>query len=629
MLTFTLGIFQVNAQVLDEDFNGPGFPAGWTRINNDGNTPNSSVSWVNDAWVLASVATGDSAAISTSWYTPAGTSDDWLITPQLTIGPNMSLKWQEWAPDASYPDGYLVKISTAGNNMSDFTTTLLTVNAANSSGLTDQILSLSAYNGQQVYIAFINNSNDQYLLAIDNVFVGNVPNEEAELVSLDFQKYIVAGNVNITGALKNNGAAALTSIDLNYQIDGGSTVTDNLTGLNIASGASHNFTHGIAANLTTVGEHDVKFWLSNPNGNADADNSNDTLDTKVYVVSTNSPRKVVIQDHTGAWCQFCPDGSYRLDTIAHNNSWVVPVAVHNGDAMVISEGTTIQNEYISGYPSGIIDFYPFDGDMEVSRTQWSAKAWERKGMVTPVGISIINQTYDTTTKTVTATVKADFHTNFTNADIRFNFYVTEDGVTGTGSGYNQVNFYNTQSGHPYFGAGNPIVGFHHNHTLRAAIGGAWGNGDSIPATINDGDSFTHTFTYTVPTGQDPDSMHIVGVVQNYSADNMDREIFNAVDTVMKKPTVVATNKDVFASSFSVYPNPTTGNVNLNINLADANDLTISVTNVLGATIKTVNMKNVSFATEQIDLSNLQSGLYLMKITSKDGMSTVKKIEVMK
>lgn len=628
MLAFTLGILQVNAQVLDEDFNGPGFPAGWTRIDNDGNTPNSNVSWVDNAWVLGSVATGDSAAISTSWYTPAGISDDWLITPQVTIGAGMSMTWQEWAPDASYPDGYQVKISTTGNNISDFTTTLLTVSAANSSGLTDKILDLSAYSGQQVYIAFVNNSNDMYLLAIDNVFIGNVAADETELVSLDFQKYIVAGNINIAGELKNNGSDTLTSIDLSYQVDGGSTVTDNLTGLSVAPGASYSFAHGTAANLTATGEHDLKFWVANPNGNTDADNSNDTMSTKVYVVSTNSPRQVIIQDHTGAWCQFCPDGSYRLDTIAHNNSWVVPVAVHNGDAMVISEGTTIQNEYISGYPSGLIDFYPFDGDMEVNRGSWSAKAWERYGMVTPVAISIVNQTYDTTTKTVTATVKADFHTDFTNADIRFNFYVTEDGVTGTGSGYNQVNFYNTQTGHPYFGAGNPIVGFHHNHTLRAALGGAWGDGDSIPATINDGDSFTHTFTYTVPTGQDPDSMFIVGVVQNYSANSLDREIFNAIDAPLKKAPV-ATDNSLFASSFSVYPNPTAGNVNLNINLADANDLTISITNVLGATVKTVNMKNVSFATEQIDLSNLQSGLYLMKITSKDGMSTVKKIEVMK
>ncbi len=155
------------------DGQGPGI-AGWTLYNVDGLTPNTNVAYVNNAWVSRASEFDNNVAMSTSWYTPAGASNDWLVTPSITLpaGTN-TLYWDGLTYDPTYPDSYKVYISTTGNAVADFTTELLDVNPEDTTDWVRHMVDLSAYSGQTVYIAFQNYSNDMYLLALDNIAVIN------------------------------------------------------------------------------------------------------------------------------------------------------------------------------------------------------------------------------------------------------------------------------------------------------------------------------------------------------------------------------------------------------------------------------------------------------------------------
>ena len=164
--------------LLFEDFEGP-FPAGWTTINNDGLTPDTSVGFISDAWVITAdlddPTSGDSVATSTSWYSPAGTSDDWLISPSVSLGTfGNKLSFKAKSYDGSFPDGFQVFASTH-NVIDSFIQqdTLLTV-TAQSPYWTRYFVSLDSFDltGQTIYLAFRNNSEDQYLLSIDSIYVG-------------------------------------------------------------------------------------------------------------------------------------------------------------------------------------------------------------------------------------------------------------------------------------------------------------------------------------------------------------------------------------------------------------------------------------------------------------------------
>ncbi len=170
------------SQIFSEnwDGNGQGIDA-WTLINNDGLTVNEGVAFITDAWTVVDLLgdqnfggpAGNFAAASTSWYDVPGISDDYLISPaiNLTDETSATLVWDSKAQDPEFSDGYELRLSpTGGNNIADFTVSLFTIDAENSEWTT-RTVNLTPYIGSNVRFAFINNSNDKYILLIDNISV--------------------------------------------------------------------------------------------------------------------------------------------------------------------------------------------------------------------------------------------------------------------------------------------------------------------------------------------------------------------------------------------------------------------------------------------------------------------------
>lgn len=192
------------------DGSGPGITA-WTLINVDGLTPASGVSYVNAAWITRDRGgatpnfggpDGNFAAMSTSWYSPAGTANDWLVSPtiNLTAAPSAFLSWDAKAQDAEYPDGYSVKLApNGGNTVADFTVNLYTTAGENPTWTTRSV-NISAYIGQNVRIAFVNNSNDAYVLLVDNISVTTAEVEIPVTYCASTYLFVEAiSNVNFAG----------------------------------------------------------------------------------------------------------------------------------------------------------------------------------------------------------------------------------------------------------------------------------------------------------------------------------------------------------------------------------------------------------------------------------------------
>lgn len=73
-------------------------------------------------------------------------------------------------------------------------------------------------------------------------------------------------------------------------------------------------------------------------------------------------------------------------------------------------------------------------------------------------------------------------------------------------------------------------------------------------------------------------------------------------------------------SYQVFPNPTTGKVNLLASFDEATEVTIAVYDLLGKVIYTKKINNISIS-EQLDLSAQSAGIYLLNITTKKGTIT--------
>ena len=160
--------------VLDEDFEQAAFRPGWTLIDVDGNTPAEATEFVTDAWVVSDTSASNYAAYSTSWYAPAGQSDDWMVTPQITLGPASVLSWVAVATDPGYRDGSEVYVSTMGATVMAFMASppVFAVDEEETV-FTPHMVDLAAagYADVDVYIAFRNESDDDNLLVVDDVQV--------------------------------------------------------------------------------------------------------------------------------------------------------------------------------------------------------------------------------------------------------------------------------------------------------------------------------------------------------------------------------------------------------------------------------------------------------------------------
>jgi hypothetical protein len=307
-------IFSASAQVVFyEDFDGIAgptaggagtynFPSGWTLANVDNRTPAAGVSYVNAAWErredFANNIT-DSAAFSTSWYSPSGAANDWMVTP--AIGPlpaNVILSWNAVCYDPAYPDGYEVRIMTVaptggtgviGNLLT--ASTVLFSTAAESSAWAAHSLSLAAYAGQTVYVSFRNNSTDKFILLIDDVKLEVQRTQDAELVSLDtVPEYTIIPKTQVytmptAATVRNNGVNALTNVGLRLNVYNGamSQIYTN-TGTTIASlapGASASVSAGSYAIPAAPGVYLFEYVITH--ASADDYTADDTLYNTVTV----------------------------------------------------------------------------------------------------------------------------------------------------------------------------------------------------------------------------------------------------------------------------------------------------------------------------------------------------------
>ena len=200
----------------------PLLPAGWVVVDVDGNTVNSSVSIFTEAWIAFNAGDNNFAAASTSWYTPAGSSDDWLITPAININSGSLLRWKGLAPDASYPDGYEVYISDTTQDVAGCSANapVLTV-AAELQVFTEREVNLgvAGYNNTTVYVCFRNNSFDKYILEIDDVTVLDVLSDDVAIDSVTVPEYtqypvfLNTYNIPLGVAITNNGYNSQNNIN--------------------------------------------------------------------------------------------------------------------------------------------------------------------------------------------------------------------------------------------------------------------------------------------------------------------------------------------------------------------------------------------------------------------------------
>jgi len=234
-------------------------------------------------------------------------------------------------------------------------------------------------------------------------------------------------------------------------------------------------------------------------------------------------KKVLIEEFTGAWCGYCPDGAHIVESIINdNNGKVVGVSLHSGDAMEVAHTNFLETTYQNtGYPSGMVDRVSINGSTSLNRGYWESVANAQLSETAVCGLAIISEVNG---QNATVEVHAGFNSTLNGDDYRLTVYLIEDGVTGTGYGYDQSNYYNEVAESPFNNLGNPIEGYEHNHTLRAILSESLGDAIMVSEMASGGE---HIETYTVDlSSYNKNKLSIVAFVNYVGLSSIEHEVMN-------------------------------------------------------------------------------------------------------
>lgn len=146
---------------------------------------------------------------------------------------------------------------------------------------------------------------------------GSQPADEAGITALNLANYlsVSSGPYDISMSVINGGSSAITSMDVEYTIDGGAAVSGKITGLNIASGAKGTAVHPTKWSGATVGSHTVAVKIVKVNGADDTKVGNNTASKSLMIFDKAVDRKILNEIFTSSTCPPCTPGNINYNKV--------------------------------------------------------------------------------------------------------------------------------------------------------------------------------------------------------------------------------------------------------------------------------------------------------------------------
>ncbi len=473
---------------------------------------------IGTAWIVTTEGKDNNAvACSTSWYKNAGTSNDWMVLPPIEIkDAEAKIIWRARASDKDLRDGYKLYIghfpdADSGRDyiMPDDFDLLSPLYSTNKETFDWNLhtISLADYVGQTVYLAFVNDSKDKTCLYIDDIFVG-VP--AAVGLSLDFGRcYDGYGDITISGKAYATLSQPVEQYTIGFEMNG-KTIEQTFNNT-LEPGVQLPFALSETAFLEKNATADYRAWIK-----AGDDQSEIRGKLSAYLW------KVVAEEVTGTWCQYCVRGIGAMNYMRENDpEGFIGIAIHNNSSSTVPDSMAISGEEyrkwvmatysMNGYPHCVLNRnaqYSIDPGI-IPTTAASIK---RNGQ-NYYGLTL-SATYNPETNRIAADTEVLFAKDFDNTNFKLAYIVIENDVHRTHAetgildnycGYDQVNAYAGGAMGECYGFENlpGIVNaddIWYQDVARGYDGtdGYKGIEGLFPKNISEGDVFTHQMELDMP-----------------------------------------------------------------------------------------------------------------------------------
>jgi hypothetical protein len=456
-------------------------------------------------------------------------------------------------------------------------------------------------------------------IAIDNFEISEALAIDVAGVSLATNPTLALTNApfTISGELNNRGSNTVTSMDINYTINGGSAVTMPLTNLNFTTGINYSFSHTSSWNPSSSGTYTVEIWASNINGANDMNLSNDRVSKSITVASNLALRRPMLESFTSSTCGPCAPGNVNVSSVLQgyqdNQYSILKYQVDfpgAGDPYYTDEVGDRRTYYsVNSVPDLVVDGNEWQDNSSSLTSQIVDNSIAKPSFID------LSSTYSVGGQTVDFQVTIDPLGNFTN-------------LTLYAAIFEYITFNNTGT--------NGETEF--EYVMKKMVPGSSGsNLNSLQDGVQRVENLSYTFNgnYILP----PDANSPVNHAINHTVEDFDelgvivwiqddatKEILQST-TASLVTSVIENNSP--ASKLMIFPNPTSNLATIAFEGFENSDIEISLVNLLGEVVFSKKINSSAYLDYyNLDVSLLSNGIYNL-VAKSNGKITTKKLQILK
>jgi thiol-disulfide isomerase/thioredoxin len=431
---------------------------------------------------------------------------------------------------------------------------------------------------------------------------------DASITPIEMQTRFLAGkSAPIKAQLRNVGKNDITSVELEWS-DGLTTKTEMLTNLNLKSLTNAPFTLSTPY-IAKQGADNVSLTIKKVNGVADMNPANDYRSQAIDVKTPARNKRVLAEQVTGTWCQWCPRGHVLMEYMEKEYpEYFVGIAVHGSGTDPMRMNNYVAKLNTLGFPEvaidrdAIVDPYDMENKFFNYITQSALAELSTKVKWT------------NTARTFTVSPKAVFDENATAGKYSIAVVLAENNVKGNSSAYNQVNVYGTGQFGPMGGYEKlpvmvPFTQMVYKHVARALLNNFEGEAKTF-ATIKSGDEFIgKDITYTVSNNMNLNELEIITILLD-----KDGDVVNAIMTPAREFAVSAKEVESHPAFLAIAPNPATDNITVQVKLNESINTLVKIVDMTGKVVAIQDFGNVGGNQNlSVDTTHLVNGIYIAQI----------------
>lgn len=599
----------------------------------------------NTPWnftIRESESSSDYCVASTSMYTPAGKSDDWMSIPQLYIeNSDYYLEFDSQSYRNAKNDTLKVYVLVDDNVYESFTKSLydkfmsegeLIYNEKQVPGSSEDNLSgdwkhnsirLEKYSGKNIYIAFVNQNEDQSMIFIDNV---KVAYKGDFLIGISTPNSVVAqDDVEIKGFIKITGDKTYNDLKLTcVNADGNYSDTFEASGLGLNS-SSANYLFSFSKKMPLTKGQENTYRIS-----ADLDGTQYSVQGKVNNLTFEPVKRVVIEEGTGTWCSNCPNGFLAIEHLEElYPGQIIAVGAHNGDSFAYED--YVQFLGITAFPSGRINridtiYSPVTYVNE--KPSFTSESGNEtftdivnREMEEPTysDVSIESAVYDANRNMFEVKTKLKYALDMQSLNQNLCYVIVENKLPEYQSNnlYLQTDpFYGEWGKGGQYGSANAFYIF--NDVARKFVSSFNGIGGSVPSYAKADEEISYTVSQSAPGNvTNWDNAEVVCMLLDANTG----KIVNAVKSSFTKGSVGINDINGGDNLVQVYNDDN----NVYAMFCDASDAKIEIYDMSGKLVYLISGNYVANESVCIDASGF-SGIYIIRVVTDDN-TYIKKLSI--